>query len=443
MKRMRLLVTCLLLAAICSYWPSTALAKNDSLTFSSETCIFSISSERFVRKASALASLDECGKDEYATIRINIKNTSDSPAVLKEPCISIDGGEKRYWTDSTIGSGQSALFHLYYVNAQKLTPGLHTAAFYASGKQLYTCRFNIGRAWKADVTFPSAKECKARSVISSDFDKRSPYLASWLSIDSETRYDGYCVDIKADYLPNGTYCSGFNGYLDLSSLKKTYKTVSQDGISCYAGLQNWEEGKGTGSILSFWDIFCTDRAGKTTTIRAKRIESTGKSTSDSFGGEGTGAHTILPYEWQAGRWYRMLLLCGVSEESGNTTVEQWFQDLVTNEWSHMCTYDTGIPDSCFIGPAAFFLENYLTKYAGDVRTMEVANVRIHTVSDGAWHDVTRTGPIEKAFGTGSWQAGADEHSFYMMTTGVSKWDSPEKTKSLTIRNLENGSPIED
>ena len=47
-----------------------------------------------------------------------------------------------------------------------------------------------------------------------------------------------------------------------------------------------------------------------------------------------------------------------NRSTGSTTAEQWFQDLGTGQWTHTCTYDTGIKDNCFIGGTALFLENF-------------------------------------------------------------------------------------
>lgn len=431
-----ILLTFLVMVFTCTFLTRVAQAKTEGLAFSSETCVFSCSTDKFIRKASDFSSLDECGEDEFITLLINVKNLGKSDISLSKPCISIDGGKKLYWADTTIKAGTTGYFHVFYSNVKYLTPGLHTAIFYESDKEVYSCRFNIGRKWTADFSIPDKTKLSAASTK-----ERSPYLYSWLSIDKDTRYDAYIVDVKADYLPYGTYCCPANFYMDLSSLKKQYKEVSLDShISGYAGLQRLDKGEGYCSIMSFWDIECTDAAGKTTTIRAERTYPAEKTSNDTFSGEGTGVHTIRPYDWQAGRWYRMLLICGTSEETGNTTVEQWILDLTTNEWTHACTYDTGVEDSCFVGTSAFFLENFLPKYAGEVRSMEVANVRIHTKSDGQWHDITTTGSIDKSSGSGSWQAGADKNAFYMITTGVTGQGRKEGTEKLTIQNIESGDP---
>lgn len=415
-------------------------APSDGLTITFGTAIYSISKETFIRMVPEPASQAECGEDEFVTLIINITNDSSAPVTLSNPYVKIDGGEALGWVDFTMQPGESKILHVYNENPQYLTPGLHTAVFYDSNQPLYSGRFSIGRDWFKVMKLPTKAQIAARSS-----DERSPYIYTWLSVGYNVRYDAYCVDFKSDYLPSGTYSSVFNGYMDYSSLKNQYTYVDNNGsISLYGGLQRTEEG--TISILSFWDIYCTDEAGNTTIIRPVRIYPAEKTDNDFFTGEGDGAHTLLPFEWKAGHWYRMLLLCGISKNTGNTTVDQWFQDLATDEWIHVCTYDTGIKDSCFIGNICFFSENFLRQYAGEVRSLEVANVRIHT--DEGWQDVvsTTSGTSLQTVGVhanayGSWEAGADENSFYMITTGVSGWGRTENTGAMSIKNIESGSPF--
>lgn len=430
-----ILTLCLGLLPVTSF-----AAQSSSLTVSLKTAVYSISKENFVRWTDEQASLDECGEDEYVTVCVVITNTSGTAVSLQSPCISIDNGKKLYWGDFTLEAGKTVTCHVFHSNVQYLTSGLHTAEIFASGESVYSGRFSIGRAWSEIFTFPTEAQIAARLA-----DERSPYICTWLSAGSGVRYDAYSVDFKSDYIPYGTYSSLFNGYLDFSDLKEQYKIVDNNGyISLYGGLQQGAEWEAGNSILSFWDIYCTDAAGNTVVIRPKRIFPAGETDNDSFGNEGEGAHTLLPYDWQAGRWYRMLLQCGISETTGNTTVEQWFQDLATEKWTHICTYDTGVKNSGFIGDMALFSENFLSQYAGGVRSLEFTNVRIHT-SEG-WRDVNssyytniQTSDVhENAYG--SWEAGADQNSFYMISTGVPGWGRTEKIDALSIRNQESGNP---
>ena len=418
-------------------------AQSGGLAISFETAIFSISRETFVRTLPEPASQGECGPDEYVTVCPIVKNTSGAAVTLRNVYIRIDGGEELRWAkDITLEPGKSVRLHVYHSNEKYLTPGLHTAALYAGDALLASGRFSIGRDWPEIFKFPSEEQAAARPA-----DRRSPYLSTWLSVDSDVRYDAYCVDFKSDHIPYGTYSAVFNGYMDYSSLKEQYVSVDNNGhISLYGGLQQGAEGKESNSILSFWDIYCTDSAGNTTVIRPKQVYSLNKTDGASFTGEGDGAHTLLPYEWKAGRWYRMLLRCGTNGKTGNTTVEQWFQDLTTGDWTHTCTYDIGVKDSSFIGSAAIFSENFLKQYAGGVRSLEFTNVRIHT--DEGWRDVVSTtgdiylhttGSHTNAYG--SWEAGADQNTFYYISTGVPGWGRTENTGKLTVQNRESGAPL--
>lgn len=440
---MKRVLSFVLLLLVFGCGAAPAAAQSDGLTVSFETAVYSISKETFLRTLPEPASQEACGPDEYATVCAVIKNPSGAAVTLQKPYIRIDGGEELHWADVTLEPGKSVRLHVYYSSKKYLTSGLHTAVIYASKKPLYSGHFSIGRSWTENFTLPTKAKITARPK-----DERSPYVSSWLTIGNTVRYDAYCVDFKADCLPDSTYCAAFNGRMDVSSLKKQYRSVSADGsVLFYAGLQRGLPSDGKKEyrfILSFWDIFCEDNAGKTTAIRAERTYPAEKNSNDSFGHEGTGAHTLLPYDWQAGRWYRMLLQCGTSKTTGSTTVEQWFQDLTTGEWTHTCTYDTGIKDSCFIGDTALFLENFNPKSAGEVRSMEFTNARIRTVSDGLWRDVTGVHGINQSKANpnayGSWQAGADENSFYMITTGVKGQGRAKSTGPLTIQNRESGSP---
>lgn len=438
----RVLALCLTLASLCALLPGAAAAEQ-ALSFSAKTCVYSISKEKFVRDATALASPDECGKDEYITLSIQVKNGSKEAVTLSKPCVSIDGGEKLYWTDGALKAGGEAAYHVFHTNQRFLTPGLHTAVFYASGKALYSCRFNIGRAWSKSFRLPTEAQIAARPA-----DRRSPYLAMWLKNGRDVQFDAYCVDFKSDHIPNGCYNAVFNGYMEFSSAEnQNVSAPNNNTISLYGGLQKGDEGRESNFILSFWDIHCTGKDGKETVIRPKRTFPAEATDNDSFTGEGEGAHTQLPYEWKEGRWYRMLLQCGVSKTTGNTTVEQWFQDLTTGQWTHACTYDLGLKNCRFRGSVALFSENFLPKYAGEVRSLEFTNVRIQT-SEG-WKDLTSTDNITSRVDEtgvlsgiyGSWDAGADANTFYMISTGVAGWGRKESTGPLTIKNRETGDPL--
>ena len=299
--------------------------------------------------------------------------------------------------------------------------------------------------WKS--RFPVPTQAQINAYTNPDY-LRSPYIAGWMDTGNDTRFTEYSVDFKADYAPEGTYCCLANHKLDLSPLEAKYSSVRTEyaSVHTYSGFQNTVTDKGKVSILSFWDIYVTDAYGRETVIRPTLVypEPDGD---DDFGGEGTGAHRIVPYDWQESRWYRMLLQCGKSPTTGNTTVEQWVCELDTGKWTKLCVYDLGFAGSCFEGDVAFFLENYISSLAGEVRTMEVKNPRIRLQSNGQWVNINSaymSSQGGKPKYEGSYAFGVSGDSFWAITSGVGgDWYNNGKGRSgawLSITNTATGSP---
>ncbi len=300
------------------------------------------------------------------------------------------------------------------------------AALGTDASALYQHYVNYGKAegrmpcadsrdWNRILNFPSAQEIRDFNIMS---DERSSYLTGWLAIEPEMKFTEYSLDFKADYLPYGTYFCCANAWMDLSSLRQKYEEVNPpaNGPTFYGGLQMWESEKGSGSILSFWDIPCRDAEGETTVIHAKLVYPEDEK-ENPFNHEGNGVNHLRTYPWEEGCWYRMLFQCSRNEENGHTLLEQWICNLETEEWTKLSCYDTGLTDSCFMGGIALFLENYLEQYAGDIRTAEFKNIRIHPKGEEAWLPV-RTVIMLTDGQSGSYCYGADEECFWMITTGA-------------------------
>ncbi len=272
--------------------------------------------------------------------------------------------------------------------------------------------------WQQVFDFPSAEESLLYNEQSASL---APYIAGWLKIPQRKRYTEYMIDFKAEYLPEATYCCLSSWKMDYSSLEKEYVSVrtEYEGVQGYAGFQSLLDGERV-SIMSFWDIFCQDDNGTETVIRAKLVypEATDN---DSFGGEGTGAHCIVPYDWQENHWYRMHLVCTKYEEEGNTVVEQWVIDLETQEEILLCAYDTGVKDTCFIGDTAVFLENFISSTAGEVRTMEVREAKYLSADSGRWNDIESIYLMPNGglpHYSGKYNFGVEKDRAWMITSGV-------------------------
>lgn len=426
----------------------------DGLSAQGQVCVYDSNTEGYLRDASGTPDLAALASGEYYSYCMTLKNTGSSPLRVDSAYAVIDGGEKLSWQTFTLQTGASTRLHIYYNGMSAFQKaGTHTVTWYINGEAVLTKTFTFqdtlppetSRFWQDVFPLPSASAIQA---YTNPNNSRSPYLYGWFQLGKSTRFTEYAVDFKADYLPKGTYCCLGQWSMDLSSLEKTHTNVRTEysGVQGYAGFQSTVTAKGMASILSFWDVYATDPYGQNVTLRAKLVypEPDGN---DSFSGEGTGAHHIRSYPWEASHWYRMLLQCSTDGATGHTLVTQWVCDLETGTWTKLCVYDTLLPDSCFVGNVALFLENYIPSLAGQVRSMEVRNARILNADTGRWQDVE-----ELYMGSnggapqyeGSYAFGTRSDRFWMITSGVGgDWynnGTGQKAGTYQIQNTESGQP---
>lgn len=158
-------------------------------------------------------------------------------------------------------------------------------------------------------------------------------------------------------------------------------------------------------------------------IRPKRVYPAATDYSEDFTGEGEGAHCIVPYAWEAEHWYRMHLRCVTGSVTGNTVVEMWVCDLETGEYTLLCSYDIGYPDSAFAGSTGMFLENFLTGEAGQVRTLEICNPMYLDEKTQSWCRLNEMlinvmDDHGDTYYDGSYRYGVDGNCIWMITSGV-------------------------
>ena len=298
------------------------------------------------------------------------------------------------------------------------------------------------RNWQELMSFPSLSDIQKHNNSSSE---RSPYVAAWLDSHTEGNFTQFSVDFKVDYAPAATYCSPVNFHIDYSSLLEKYDNVSNGGhISGYGGLQRQTDGTKYNSILSLWDVYCKKNNGEQDTIRATLIKPEGEK-SIRYNHEGNGVSYRPIFSWQSQKWYRMLIQLGISEVTGNTTLEQWVGDLSEKKWKQLCVFDLGAPNLKFNGQIAAFLENFNPSTAGHIRTMEFKNVRVYssekqrwvTINSGYFYNDTDN-TIKKS---GSYQYGADDDTFWMITTGVPGCATHQDPTSFEVLESETGNPL--
>lgn len=193
------------------------------------------------------------------------------------------------------------------------------------------------------------------------------------------KFDGFMIDFKADKAGIATYWALCNWQMNKDDLMSKYQVIDTYA-GAYAGLQMRPDGPK--AILSFWEIKYLDESGIEKKIEAERVYPSGGET-NRFGGEGEGSNYICDYKWEEGKWYRMYLNC-YQKEDGRTFVEQWVEDLSTEERTLISCFDTGLYHSYFEGGMSQFMENYDCRYANETRTFEYRNLCVREYGQNEW-----------------------------------------------------------
>ncbi|MBQ0000370.1 MAG: DUF3472 domain-containing protein [Clostridiales bacterium] len=297
--------------------------------------------------------------------------------------------------------------------------------------------------WSSLMTFPTEEQIRSHNAVSSE---RAPYASSYYSF-SDSMYNQFCVDFKMDYFPEYTYVCPANWWMSTDSVKNQYLQIG-DYIQAYAGFQN--NATQQLAILSIWDTEYTDLNGNRGRIHARPIyykTDTGYLDIVDEGEEaGTFSSCRISYSLNRGQWYRMLLQCGISEETGNTTIEFWIQDCLTNAWDKLMVFDLGIKD---ISMSSFsnFLECYSNGTSGDIRTMELTNARASNTKTGVWENVysisssVYSGAMPEFNGSGSYSFSSDGSVFRVITSGVSGLGEYQGNQEFRLTNSVTGSPF--
>lgn len=437
----------LILLLLITLLPLPCIAEGEEFHCFSEIAVYSIQRERQLRSCGVIASLDQLGSDEFLTYRLQLTYNGTKRLTDQQLEVSVDGGPKWGWAKMTFDPGSSFNCHVYYSNMQHcMTEGAHTVTWYLNGKPLHTKSFSFTRdvPWAQVFQMPSKEEIARVNQTST---LRSPYIAGWASIPAQQTYSACVIDFKADHVPHYTYLCPGNMFLDMAPVQAVYPNARlADGPSFYAGVQDAAQGRI--AIMSFWDILYDGPNGSRQVIHAKRIYPDNPLINQPFSGEGNGIQTLDRYDWEPHTWYRMLMRCITSQENGNTVVELWFQNLKTQRWTLFCQYDTGVKNTLFKGSFAFFLENYAPSTSGDIRTMELANIRIYDDAKRQWLPVTSAtiGPSGSFFPQyqGSYAIGTAGDRFYMITSGaggsVINSDAFPPSNKYTVNGVQQTAP---
>ena len=395
-----------ILTALRLYHACLGLTSRNAISTRPSLGVYSGSGDAFVRDTGdRSASVTSVSSGQYLSFLFRVKNHGSSARTMRNVSMKVDGTTVVSWQDFALSPGSWVYYHADSSVMSQFSPGTYRVGLYENGSLLEETYLTLRRNWNLKMPAPS------RQTLSSFHPtEQSPYIAYYPAYDGITGFSEFSVDIRADHQPRGTYISGMFFYQDLNSFTNSGSYQNVEGGGGYAGLQSIYDGTRI-AIFSMWDIYATDYAGTVHTFRPKALYGGSK----DFGGEGTGTQISVPYYWEEGHPYRLLLQQG--RNNGHVTVQCWICDLEFGEWTKIGEMDTYLPSS-YMKPSAGFLENYLTEYAGEVRTMAVCNMRGLSVDTGQWVSLKKNQFAQNFSHPGSYNFGAEGGEFWMITSGV-------------------------
>ena len=102
--------------------------------------------------------------------------------------------------------------------------------------------------------------------------------------------------------------------------------------------------------------------------------------------------------------------------------------------TELCEYDLGAPGVAFKGDIAVFLENYDNSSSGEVRVMEIKNIKIKPENGSKWTAILDGVFSQNYEYTGSYNYGSSKDTFWIITSGVPGKSRPKRNMHLTVKN---------
>ena len=408
-----LMISVVFFIVLSLFAPARASAETEPIECTFGIAVHSVSRDEYLRHVGPDTAGHLLGPDEYYNFYMDFRNNGSTALKGVRADFIIDG-ERAPFGPIDIGPGAAVSLHFLKDFCMSLSRGEHTWTASVNGVVRARGTFRLPRDWNSLMPLPTAKQIAAFRRPN-----RSPYIVvmPYYGIESCTEY---YTDLRADHLPRGTYVCPLSWGMESPALRKKYAKAEFGGGYC--GLQVWEDGTHA-AILTIWDTFLTDPNGKVTKIVPRVLYPEGEGDVCDNTSEGSFAHCLVPYDWQAGKDYRLHLQLLPSPQNGRMAAHLSICDLETGVWTRLISIDTGLTEDTYMYGAMGFLENYIPQYMAEVRTMELSNMWARSWEDGTWHAVSHTyfgiNASSIAFDyVGSFNFGTDKDTAWVITSGV-------------------------
>ena len=168
--------------------------------------------------------------------------------------------------------------------------------------------------------------------------------------------------------------------------------------------------------MSIWNIYCESGNGRKTVIQPKVVFADNLIRSGTFGGEGNGIQCLVRYDWKSKKKYRMFLQIKDEKATGVSHLTMWAHDYEQDIWTKLIEYDLQIKHT-FLMDSCVFLENYLSEYCAEIRTMELSDFRVFS-DEGKWVRANAVRLGQSYNYPGSYNYGVQGNIIWGITTGL-------------------------
>ena len=257
----------------------------------------------------------------------------------------------------------------------------------ANTKVTATSSHTLYAHWEADSQFKFNKllNPSGSSDEPNPFEQMAHNIYCYPGLSPEEKkvgFTGFVIDFYTDREAVGTYWALCNWRMNTDAMQAELKATSITQPKCYAGLQ-FTTGDPKSNI-AFWQ---TEYVLNLDKEHPKYINARDKlvfpnSNMSYFGGEGEGRNYLTQYDWSPNKWYRMYIEC-YDDDNGYTLVSQYIQDVSTGKWTKICTVNTNLKHSYFVGDMHQFMEDYRHQNANLIRTFGYRNIYVKK-RNGGW-----------------------------------------------------------
>jgi len=195
----------------------------------------------------------------------------------------------------------------------------------------------------------------------------------------------------------------------------------------YFGIQELSGGRGKVAIFSVWDPGSQNDPGKVDA--EKRVEVLHQDPDvqvSRFGGEGTGAKSMMKFDWQVGQTYRFLVKAAVEDKK--TAYAAYLYQNPAQKWKHLATFRTPTGGELLKGCYSFIEDFRRDGKSVTERRRAVFGSGWVRTARGEWVSLTRatfTGdstPLENV------DAGLRDGRFFLATGGDTANHTPLNAK---------------